>query len=151
MEFHVHIDASQLVVGAILAQKPTSKIDQPVMYSSRLLNYAERNYIITKREVLAMVYALQKFRRSLLSNKFTLYVDYMALVYLVNKPRVSSRLVRWFLLFLEYDSKKNYKLGEFHLMVDAFSRLPNQTKLVGIYDQTCDVHLFTLQLEFWFH
>jgi hypothetical protein len=151
LEFHVHIDASQLVVGAILAQKPTSKIDQPVMYSSRLLNYAERNYIITKREVLAMVYALQKFRRSLLSNKFTLYVDYMALVYLVNKPRVSSRLVRWFLLFLEYDSKKNYKLGEFHLMVDAFSRLPNQTKLVGIYDQTCDVHLFTLQLEFWFH
>jgi len=39
LEFHVHIDASQLVVGAILAHNPTSKIDQCVMYSSRLINY----------------------------------------------------------------------------------------------------------------
>ncbi len=120
------------------------------MYSSRLLNYAKRNYTITKRKVLAMVYALHKFRHFLLINKFTFYVDHMALMYLVNNPRVSGRLIRWFLLFLEYDFKKNYKLGKSHLMVDALSRLPNQTKLVGIYDQTCDVHLFTLQPE-WLH
>jgi len=56
------------------------------MYSSRLLNSAERNYTITQREVLAMVYALHKFMHYLLGNKFTFYVDHMALVYLVNKP-----------------------------------------------------------------
>ncbi len=47
LKFHVHIYASQLAVRAILAQNPTCKIDQPVMYSSRILNYVERNYITT--------------------------------------------------------------------------------------------------------
>jgi hypothetical protein len=51
---------------------------------------------------------------------------------------------------LEYDFKIIYKPGRSHLMVDAFNRLRNHTKHVGIPDQTCDVHLFTLQLE-WLH
>jgi hypothetical protein len=50
-----------------------------------------------------MVYALHKFRHFMLSNRFTFYVDHMALVYLVKKSRVSNMLVRWLLLFLEYD------------------------------------------------
>jgi hypothetical protein len=71
----------------------------------------------------------------------------MALVYLVNKPQVSSKFVRWLLLFLEYDFKIVYKLGRSHLMADALSRLPNHTKPIRVLDQTCDVHMFTLQLE----
>jgi hypothetical protein len=49
LEFHVHIDASQLTIGAILALNPTSKVDQHVMYSSKLLNYVERNYTTIER------------------------------------------------------------------------------------------------------
>jgi hypothetical protein len=86
LEFHVHIDASQLAIGAIVAQNLTSKIDQPIMYSSRLLNFVERNYITTKREPLAMVYALHKFRHYMLGNMFTFLMDHIALIYLVNKP-----------------------------------------------------------------
>ncbi len=56
------------------------------MYSSILLNFAKRNYTTTKIEALAMVYALHKFKHYLLGNKFTFYVDHMALVYFVNKP-----------------------------------------------------------------
>ncbi len=73
-------------IGAILAQILIFKIDQPIMYSSRLLNYSERTYTITKKEALAMVYDLHKYKHSMLGNKFTFYVDHMALVYLVNKP-----------------------------------------------------------------
>jgi hypothetical protein len=72
-----------------------------------------------------MVYALHKLRHYLLGNKFTFYLDHMALVYLVNKPQVSNMLAGWLLLFLEYNFKILYKLGRFHLMVDALSRLPN--------------------------
>jgi hypothetical protein len=104
-----------------LAHNPIGKINQLVIYSSRLLNFAERNYIITKREDLAMVYALHKFRHYMLGNMFTFYVDHMALMYLVNKPQISNRLVRWLLLFLEYDFKIVYKPGRSHLMVDALS------------------------------
>ncbi len=74
----------------------------------------------------------------------TFFVDHMALVYLVNKPQVFSRLARWFLLILKYDFKVVYKLGRSHLMVDALSKLPNQTESIGVPDQTCDAHMFTL-------
>jgi hypothetical protein len=114
------------------------------MYSSRLLNFIERDYTTTKREALAMVYTLHKFRRYLLNNKFTFYVDHMALVYLVNKPQVYGRLTRWFLLFLEYNFKILYKPGRSHLMANALNRLPNQFESIGIPYQTCDAHLFTL-------
>jgi hypothetical protein len=56
---------------------------------------------------------------------FIFYVNHMALVYLVNKSQVSSRLVKWFLLFLEYDFKFFDKPGRSHLMVDALSKLPS--------------------------
>jgi len=49
LEFHVHTYVSHLTIGAILAQNPIGKIDQHVMYSSKLLNYVERNYISIKR------------------------------------------------------------------------------------------------------
>jgi len=117
------------------------------MYSSRLFNSTEINYITTKIKALVMVYALQKFRHYLLGNKSTFYVDHMALVYLVNKPQISGRLTRWLLLFLEYDFKIIYKLGGSHLMANALSRLPNQIELIGVLDQTYDAHMFTLQPE----
>jgi len=44
-------------------------------------------------------YLLHKFRHYLLSNKFTFFVRHMALIYLINKPQVFSRLARWCLLF----------------------------------------------------
>jgi hypothetical protein len=75
------------------------------MYSSRLYNLTERNYTTIEREALAMVYALHKFRHCMLGNRFIFYVDHMVLVYLVNKPQIFGRLVRWLLLFLEYDSR----------------------------------------------
>jgi hypothetical protein len=83
-----------------------------------------------------MVYALHKFKHYLLGNTFTFYINNMALVYLVNKPQVSSRLTRWLLLFLEYDFKVVYKPSRSHLMVDALNRLPNKIELVGVLDQT---------------
>ncbi len=125
MEFHVHTNASQLAVGAMLAQNPIDKIDQLVMYSSRLFNSTKKNYTTTQREALAMVYALHKFRHYLLGNMFTFYVDHMTLVYLVNKPQITSMLAKWLLLFLEYDLKIIYKPGRSHLMVGALNRLPN--------------------------
>ncbi len=68
------------------------------MYACRLLNLVERNYTITEREALAMVYALHKFKHYLLGNQFVFYVDHMALMYLVNKPQVFGKIVKWLLL-----------------------------------------------------
>ncbi len=86
VEFHVHINASLLVVCAMLAQILLGKYDQPIVYAFRLLSSAKGNYITTQCEALTMVFALHKFIHYLLGNKFVFYDDHMALVYLVNKP-----------------------------------------------------------------
>jgi hypothetical protein len=90
-----------------------------------------------------MVYALHKFKHYLLGNQFVFYVDHMALVYLVNKPQVSGKITKWFLLFLEYDFKIVYKPGRSHLMVDALNMLPSQTKPVYLIRPlifTCSIY-----------
>ena len=61
-EFHVHVDASSIALKAVLAQEGEGDIDHPMAFSSRNLSTVEKNYTITEREGLAMVYALQKYR-----------------------------------------------------------------------------------------
>jgi hypothetical protein len=57
-EFHVHVDALSIALGAVLAQPGVGDIDHPLAFSSRKLCTAEINYTTTEREGLAMVYAL---------------------------------------------------------------------------------------------
>jgi Uri superfamily endonuclease len=68
---------------------------------------------------------------------------------MIRKFVFTSRLARWFLLFLEYISRvwfqDFYKHGRSHVMANALSKLSNQIEPVGIPNQTCDVHLFALQ------
>ena len=61
LPFHVHVDASSIALGVILAQ-PGEGIDHPIAFASRKLSLAKRNYTTIEGEGLEMVYALQKFR-----------------------------------------------------------------------------------------
>jgi hypothetical protein len=85
-EFHVHVDASSITLGTVLAQLGEGDIDHPLAFSSRKLSTAEINYTTTEREGLAMVYALQKFCHYLLGGHFKMFIDHSTLKYLVNKP-----------------------------------------------------------------
>ena len=60
-EFHVHVDASSIVLGVVLAQTGEGDIDHPIVFTSRKLFSTEKNYTNIEREGLAMVYMLQKF------------------------------------------------------------------------------------------
>jgi hypothetical protein len=145
LEFHVHTYASLLAMGAMLAQNPTGKYDQPIVYVSRLFNKAEQNYTTTKRKALTMVHALHKFKHFLFGNKFVFYVDHMALVYLVNKPQVSRRITRWLLLFLEYEFTIVYKPSKTHVIANVLSRLLDSLEPLGVLDQTMDASLFSIE------
>jgi len=70
VEFHARAYASLLAMWATLSQNVTRKTDQLIVYASRLLNIVEQNYSTTKKEVLAMVFSLHKFKHYLLGNKF---------------------------------------------------------------------------------
>jgi hypothetical protein len=117
------------------------------MCASRLLNRVEKNYSIIEKKALTMVFALHKFIHYLLGNKFVFYVDHTTLIYLVNKPHVLGRIVRWLLLFLKYDFRVVYKPCITHVVANALSRLPNSTKPTCVPDQTIDARLFYTTLE----
>jgi hypothetical protein len=97
--FPVHVDASSIALGAILAQPGAWDLDDPIDFASRKLSKSEQNYNTIEREGLAMVYALQKFRHYLLGKHFKIFTDHSTLKYLVNKPVLGGRICRWLLLF----------------------------------------------------
>ncbi len=147
VEFHVHTYASLLTMRAMLFHNIIRKSDQPIVYSFSFLNKAKNNYSTTKIKVLVMVFPWHKFIHYLLGNKFIFYVDYMALVYLVNKPQVSRRMARWLLLFLEYDFTIMYKPCKTHVVANALLRLTDSIEPIGVPNQTTDSTLFYIRLE----
>lgn len=101
--FHIHIDALKFAFGAILAQPGEKNMDFPISYASRKMYSAKQKYTTTEQEGLGMIYAVKKFRHYLLANKFMFFIDHQALLYLVNKPCSTGRIVRWFIIVLEFD------------------------------------------------
>jgi hypothetical protein len=122
-EFHVHVDASSISLGQVLAQPGAGDIDHPLDFASRNLSTTEINYTTTEREGLAMVYALHKFRHYLLGGHFKMFTNHSALKYLVNKPVLGGRICRWLLLFQEYDFEIVVKPGRMNKGPDHLSRL----------------------------
>nr|GEX25988.1 reverse transcriptase domain-containing protein [Tanacetum cinerariifolium] len=78
---------------------------RPIHYASKTMNQAETNYTTTEKEMLAVVYAFEKFRSYLIMNKSIVYTDHSALKYLFAKKDAKARLLRWILLLQEFDFK----------------------------------------------
>nr|GEU55669.1 reverse transcriptase domain-containing protein [Tanacetum cinerariifolium] len=78
----------------------------PIHYASKTMNQAEMNYTTTEKEMLAVVYAFEKFRSYLIMNKSIVYPDHSALKYLFAKKDVKAQLLRWILLLQEFDFKE---------------------------------------------
>ena len=140
----MHIDASAYALGCILTQPHEHNMDFLVTYASRQLNSAEKNYTTTER--LAMVYAVKKFRHYLLANRFIFFVDHHALMYLVNKPCATGRIVRWFVILLEFDFTIAVKLGRSHQRADHLSRITNGEVPTGVDDNLPDATLFQIDI-----
>ena len=90
--FHVHVDASGIALGSILAQ-PDGKMDFPVYFASRRFSKAEQGYSTTEREALGMVFSVQKFRHYLLGKLFHFYVDHQASMIYSDQQGIDSRQV----------------------------------------------------------
>jgi hypothetical protein len=120
-EFHVHVNASSIVLGAVLSQPGEGDIDHPIVFATRKLSTSENNCTTTEWEGLGMVYALQKFRHYLLGSHFKMYTDHSTSKYLVNKPLLGGRICIWLLLFHEYDFEVIVKLGKLNAIPDHLS------------------------------
>ncbi|KAG2787373.1 hypothetical protein Pcac1_g3465 [Phytophthora cactorum] len=100
--------------------------DRGVYYQSRQLKPAERNYPVHDKELLAMKYALAKFRVYLLgSGPFVVYTNHVSLRTAVKSPHTSQRMARWLSFFTEYDFRVEYKPGMLNVVAVALSRWPD--------------------------
>ncbi|XP_072077040.1 uncharacterized protein [Arachis hypogaea] len=97
LPFELMCDASDHAIGAVLGQRH-DKLLHVIYYASRVLNDAQKNYTTTEKELLAVVYAIDKFRSYLVGSKVIVYTDHAALKYLLTKQDSKPRLIRWVLL-----------------------------------------------------
>jgi hypothetical protein len=108
--FEIMCDASDYAVGAVLGQR-IEKLPHVIYYACRTLNDAQLNYSTIEKELLAVIFALDKFRSYLLGSKIIIFSDHTALKYLFSKKDAKSRLIRWILLLQEFDIEIRDKKG----------------------------------------
>ena len=97
LPFELMCDARDYAIGAVLGQR-VDKVFHTIYYASRTLNETQLNYATTKKEMLAIVYACDKFQPYLIGNKVVVYTDHSDIRYLMNKKDAKPRLIRWVLL-----------------------------------------------------
>ncbi|GJV03465.1 reverse transcriptase domain-containing protein [Tanacetum coccineum] len=94
LPFEIMCDASDYAVGAVLGQRKTKHF-QPIHYASKTMTDAQAHYTTMEKELLAMVYAFEKFWPYLVLSKTIVYTDHSALKYLLDKQDAKLRLLWW--------------------------------------------------------
>ncbi|KAM1265683.1 hypothetical protein ACFX2J_035340 [Malus domestica] len=149
LPFELMCDASDYAVGAVLGQR-VNKLPHVIYYASRTLNDAQLNYSTTENELLAVVFALEKFRSYLIGTKVIVFSDHAALKYLLTKKDAKPRLIRWILLLQEFDLEIKDKKGSENVVADHLSRLVHsntEEDLIPLRESFPDEQLFSLKIN----
>ncbi|KAH9723597.1 hypothetical protein KPL70_007175 [Citrus sinensis] len=109
-------------VTTVLGQR-LDRVPYVIYYASMTFNDAQLNYSTTEKEMLAVVFALDKFRSYLIGCKVIIFTDHAALKYLFTKKDAKARLIRWVLLLQEFDIEFRDKKGSENVVADHLSRL----------------------------
>eukprot|EP00253_Pinus_taeda_P016180 PITA_16180 len=151
LPLHIHIDASNKAIGAALGQVE-EKLPYAIYFFSKNLSKAEMNYTVTEKEFLAMVHSLNKFRHYIIGYQTFVHTDHAAIRYLMNKPDVNARIIRWLLLLQQFDLTIVDNPGKENVVADFLSRLDLPASEEGTLDNQMPYeHLFSISvISSWF-
>nr|CAN68832.1 hypothetical protein VITISV_021139 [Vitis vinifera] len=144
-------DASDLAMGAVFGQREDGK-PYVIYYASKTLNEAQRNYTTTEKELLAVVFALDKFRAYLVGSSIVVFTDHSALKYLLTKQDAKARLIRWILLLQEFNLQIRDKKGVENVVADHLSRLviAHDSHGLPINDDFPEESLMSIDVAPWY-
>ncbi|GFR13365.1 retrovirus-related Pol polyprotein from transposon 17.6 [Trichonephila clavata] len=93
-QFILDTDASHKSIGAVLSQEIDGQ-ERVIAYFSKCLSRPERNYCVTRKELLAIVKAVEHFHPYLYGRRFLLRTDHASLTWLLNFKNPEGQVARW--------------------------------------------------------
>ena len=151
LPFEVMCDSSDLAIRAVLRQRDEGK-PYVVYYASKTLNEAQRNYTTIEKQLLAVVYALDKFRAYLMGSNIIIFTYHSTLKYLLTKQDAKARLIIWVLLLQEFNLQIKDKKGVENVVADHLSRLTiaHNTHSPPINDEFPEESLLAVENTPWY-
>ncbi len=128
----LYIDASDMGVGAKLAQKDDNGEECVVSFASKAFNGAEKKWTTMEKEAFAMVWGIQYFHAYVYGQKVVVFTDNKALKWLKNLKSVNGKLAR----LEQYDFVVAHRPGSQMAHVDALSREPVDFVRVEVLNET---------------
>jgi len=119
--FILDTDASNIGLGAVLHQEQGTQ-ERVIAYASKTLSKAERNYCVTRRELLAIITFVKQFHHYLYGSRFLVRTDHAALYWLLRKKDPEGQMARWITFLQQYDMEIQHRPGARHQDADALSR-----------------------------
>ena len=110
-----------MAIGAVLSQRQGDH-ERVIAYGSRTLSKEERNYCVTRRELLAAVHFITQYRVYLIGKRFTLRTDHASLRWMLNQREPKDQLARWIQTLSDYTFTIEHRPGNKHGNADALSR-----------------------------
>ncbi|GFS93394.1 retrovirus-related Pol polyprotein from transposon 412 [Trichonephila clavipes] len=122
-QFILDTDASHESIGAVLSQEIDGQ-ECVITYFSKCLSKPKRNYCVTRKELLAIVKAIEHFHPYLYGRRFLIRTDHVSLTWILNFKNPEGQIARWIQRLQEYDVEIRYRKGSAHGNADALSRRP---------------------------
>ena len=142
--FYLQTHARDVGLGAVLFQLDEDGHPCPIIYARRTLKGAELTYYTAEKELLAIVWALHKFRSYIMGGKIIIRVDHKAVTFLKTCKLLSGRLTRWIMAIQDYDISIEYCPGKNNLVADTLSRLPEQENATKMSNRDGKIILYAL-------
>ena len=137
--FRVHMDASELGLGAVLYQRLEDQTLRVIAFASRSLSNSEKHYHSSKLEFLALKWAIhEQFHEYLYGSAFEVYTENNPLTYIMTTAKLDATTQRWVAVLASYTLKIFYQGGKQTVEADALSHIELDKEYVAaVLEQGC--------------